>query len=56
MRDFFDVRALAAHETFDGRSLARAIRTTFERRAVPMPAGILLALTPQFAAVEGKCE
>jgi hypothetical protein len=56
MRDFFDVRALAAHEAFDGRSIARAIRTTFERRAVPMPAGIPLALTPEFAAVEGKGE
>jgi hypothetical protein len=53
MRDFFDVRALAAREAFDGRTIARAIRTTFESRRVTMPA-IPLALTPAFADVEGK--
>lgn len=52
MKDFFDVRALAARETFDGRTMARAIRTTFELRAT-IPA-MPLALTPAFADVEGK--
>jgi hypothetical protein len=53
MRDFFDVRALAAREAFDGPTIARAIRTTFQRRGVEIPASPL-ALTPAFAEVEGK--
>jgi hypothetical protein len=53
MRDFFDVRALAAREAFDGRTIARAIRTTFEKRSVPIPEAPL-ALTLAFAEVEGK--
>ena len=53
MRDFFDVRALAAREAFDGPTMARAIRTTFELRRVTIQA-IPLALTPAFANVEGK--
>jgi hypothetical protein len=53
MRDFFDIRALAARESFDGRTIARAIRTTFEKRGVAIPE-TPLALTPAFADVEGK--
>ena len=53
MRDFFDVRALAAREAFDGSTLARAIRTTFDVRRIAIP-GTPLALTPAFAALEGK--
>jgi Nucleotidyl transferase AbiEii toxin, Type IV TA system len=53
MRDFFDIRALAQHEPFAGSELARAIRTTFERRGTPIPE-MPLALTPAFADVDGK--
>lgn len=54
MRDFFDVHALAMHENFDGALLTRAIRATFTRRRTGLPAEIPLALTKQFAGVEGK--
>jgi|GEM_PF-573936 len=53
MRDFFDVRALAEREHFDGRTISRAIKTTFEKRKVEIPKKPL-ALTPEFAEVEGK--
>ncbi|MBP7586783.1 MAG: nucleotidyl transferase AbiEii/AbiGii toxin family protein [Thermoanaerobaculia bacterium] len=54
MRDFFDVSALALHERFDGAELARAIAATFERRRTGVPSELPLALTRDFAAVEGK--
>ena len=47
MRDF----RLASQST-----LARAIHTTFERRGTPILEDTPLALTPEFAAVEGKRE
>jgi predicted nucleotidyltransferase component of viral defense system len=54
MRDFFDVRALAAATTFDGAVLGRAIASTFARRRTQIPVEVPLALTPAFAAIEGK--
>lgn len=54
MRDFFDVHALAARESFAGADLARAVRATFERRRTAIPREAPLALTPAFADVEGK--
>ncbi len=54
MRDFFDVHALAAAEAFDGAVLARAIVATFSRRGTPVPTRLPLALTRDFAAIEGK--
>lgn len=56
MRDFFDVHALAARQPFEGEELAGAMRVTFERRRTPVPTVVPLALTPGFAAVEGKEE
>jgi predicted nucleotidyltransferase component of viral defense system len=53
MRDFFDVGALATREDFDGRSISRAIQTTFHKRGVEIPR-VPLALTPAFANVAGK--
>ena len=53
MRDFFDIRALAEHESFAGSELARAISTTFERRKSAIPP-MPLALTPEFADLDGK--
>ncbi len=54
MRDFFDVYALAAHKSFDGAVLVRAIRATFGRRQTPIPEELPVALTKAFSAVEGK--
>jgi predicted nucleotidyltransferase component of viral defense system len=53
MRDFFDIRALARSEPFDGARLARAIRTTFDRRGTSVPKEPL-ALTRAFAEIDGK--
>jgi predicted nucleotidyltransferase component of viral defense system len=53
MRDFFDIRALARAEAFDGERLARAISTTFERRRLGIPKKPL-ALTHAFTEVDGK--
>lgn len=54
MRDFFDVHALAARQSFDGAALARAVQATFERRRTVIPRDAPLALTPAFADVKGK--
>ena len=55
MRDFFDIRALARAEAFDGERLARAVQTTFDRRGARIPKEPL-ALTRAFAEVDGKRE
>ena len=49
MKDLFDLWVISETISFDGRSLANAIRKTFNRRNTPMPAGIPLALTSRFA-------
>jgi predicted nucleotidyltransferase component of viral defense system len=54
MRDFFDIHALADRRAFEGERLVRALRATFERRRTPVPDTAPLALTPEFAEVEGK--
>lgn len=54
MRDFFDVHALSQRRRFEGDRLARALGATFERRRTPIPGGLPLALTPEFAETEGK--
>ena len=54
MRDFFDINALAARMTFDGRELTAAIVATFERRRTKLPSDPPFALTSAFADVEGK--
>lgn len=54
MRDFFDVHALAARESFDGAPLVAAVRATFERRRTAIPREAPVALTPAFADVTGK--
>jgi len=56
MRDFFDVYALAMRRSFDGDTLVRALQATFARRSTALPAAPPLALTPAFAALEGKPE
>jgi predicted nucleotidyltransferase component of viral defense system len=54
MRDFFDLHALAARMAFEGAVLAEAIVSTFRRRGTAVPGALPLALTPDFAAIEGK--
>ncbi|HKX45828.1 MAG TPA: nucleotidyl transferase AbiEii/AbiGii toxin family protein [Planctomycetota bacterium] len=54
MRDFFDIRALAAAAPFDGAVLAEAIVATFGRRQTPLPLELPLGLTREFADIEGK--
>ena len=49
MKDFFDLWAIAGAFAFEGEVLARAIRTTFERRETPLPNETPLALTAGFA-------
>jgi hypothetical protein len=54
MRDFFDIHALARGRAFEGRRLVRALHSTFARRKTPLPADLPIALTPDFADIEGK--
>lgn len=54
MRDFFDIQALAAHLAFDGDTLAGAKNAIFARRATPIPIDMPIALTLDFAHLEGK--
>jgi len=50
MKDFYDLYMLARTFTFDGRLLRQAIQATFDRRQTPLPSGIPLALTTEFAS------
>ena len=52
MKDIYDVQALAARLTFDGCSLAEAVRLTFERRGRPIGAQLPAPLTHAFASDE----
>jgi predicted nucleotidyltransferase component of viral defense system len=54
MRDFFDVHALAAHQSFEGAVLANALRATFARRRTEIPAKTPIGLTQAFVEVESK--
>ena len=49
MKDFYDLWAIAGAFAFDGPVLARAIQTTFERRATPIPTETPPALSAGFA-------
>lgn len=49
MRDFFDLRMLAAKRDFDAEVIVRAIQATFERRGTPLPTTDPPALTPAFS-------
>ncbi len=48
IKDFYDIHLLASSFTFEGSTLVRAVRATFERRATPFPAGEPVALTREF--------
>ena len=55
MRDFFDVWALSRQFEFDGAELSAAIRETFARRGLEVPARPV-ALTEEFAIDAGKAQ
>ena len=49
MKDFYDLDVLSQIFPFDGKTLAEAVRNTFERRETELPSdGIPLAFTPEF--------
>jgi predicted nucleotidyltransferase component of viral defense system len=50
MKDFYDVYRLAESAAFQGDTLARSIRITFERRRTPFPDGEPLVLRQGFLA------
>ncbi len=53
MKDFFDIWLLAGNLDFDGRTLAKAVQRTFERRQTPLePAPV--CLTDTFALDSSK--
>jgi hypothetical protein len=48
MKDFFDLWRLSQNFSFDGKTLAAAIKATFETRGAAVPSEIPLALTAEF--------
>jgi hypothetical protein len=49
MKDFFDLWILSRYTEFDGDTLQRAIRATFDRRRTELPSGVPFGLTDEFA-------
>lgn len=49
MKDFYDLWVLARDFDFEGRTLAKAIRATFERRGTALPVTPPVALTDEFS-------
>lgn len=56
MKDYFDLWILARQCDFDAAILAKAIRSTFERRGTSIPPSIPFGLTPEFATDEKKAQ
>jgi hypothetical protein len=54
LKDFSDLWMLSRLFAFEGAVLARAVRATFDRRWTPIPEGVPLALSPEFAALPAK--
>lgn len=48
MKDFYDLWLLSQLFEFNGRTLCEAIRNTFGRRSMPLPAGLPMAFTDEF--------
>jgi hypothetical protein len=48
MKDFFDVWSAGQEFSFDGPTLCKAVKTTFETRGTKVPKEPPLALTPEF--------
>ncbi|RKJ97240.1 nucleotidyl transferase AbiEii/AbiGii toxin family protein [Alicycliphilus denitrificans] len=49
VKDYFDLSVLLKRETFDADLLAQAIKATFERRGMVVPAELPVGLTDEFA-------
>jgi len=49
VKDYFDLSVLLQRETFDADLLAQAIKGTFERRGLAVPAELPIGLTDEFA-------
>jgi len=49
VKDYFDLSVLLERENFDTDLLAQAIKATFERRGVAVPAKLPIGLTDEFA-------
>jgi predicted nucleotidyltransferase component of viral defense system len=49
VKDYFDLSVLLERETFDAALLAQAIKATFERRGMAVPAELPVGLTDEFA-------
>ena len=54
MKDFYDLYVLARDFVFDGATLVRAIKATFNRRKTDIPIELPLALTDEFGRDEVK--
>lgn len=49
LKDYFDLSVLLERETLDTDLLAQAIKATFERRVMSVPAAVPIGLTDEFA-------
>ena len=49
MKDYFDLWILSRYTDFDGDLLCKAIHATFERRRTPLPEGVPVGLSDEFA-------
>ena len=49
MKDFYDVFILSKTFSFEGNTLVKAIKATFERRGTQIPEDIPLALSDEFS-------
>ena len=54
MKDYYDIWTLCREFAFDGEVLSKAVRATFQRRRTTLPAGLPLALSPEFGADPSK--
>ncbi len=54
MKDYHDVFLISRRFEFSGETLARALRTTFERRNTPLPAGTPTGLSEAFSGDKNK--
>jgi predicted nucleotidyltransferase component of viral defense system len=54
MKDFYDVWMVSRELKFDGRTLARAIRATFQHRLVELPLTAPIAFTEEFVGNPDK--
>lgn len=54
MKDFYDLWIIARQFSFEGQTLAAAVRATFERRATTLPKTVPTGLSEEFATDEQK--